>query len=297
MCGVGLDEKNVFHMEPMCKAIMANPTLVNDPYVRAKVSKMIQKRIKTAKIGVLDVEGDYAIIGNDPYSLLQNIFGMKITGLLKAGECYHKHWLDKNVSEIIAFRAPMTSHENVCKLNVVCNEDMQKWYKYIKTCCILNSWDTTAIRCNGADYDSDSFFTTNNNVLLESFVYKTTLMCVQESTPKKIPTEADYIASDINGFGDSIGSVTNKATNMISLRDQFDEDSINELYFEELHCSINDSNSRTIYLVTLIYLYYLSSRETMLEGKDLQKCAQNILNQNHNTNAFFFYHINVLDSK
>lgn len=78
--------------------------------------------------------------------------------------------------------------------------------------------------------------------------------------------------------------------------DQFDEESINELYFEELHSNINDYNSRTIYLVTLIYLYYLSSRETMLEGKDLQKCAQNILNKNRNTNAFFFYHIDVLDT-
>ena len=43
--------------------------------------------------------------------------------------------------------------------------------------------------------------------------------------PKKVPTEEDYIKSDINGFGDSIGSVTNKATNMISLREQFDPDS------------------------------------------------------------------------
>jgi hypothetical protein len=43
--------------------------------------------------------------------------------------------------------------------------------------------------------------------------------------PKKPPTEADYIESDINGFGDSIGSVTNKATNMISLRAQFKPDS------------------------------------------------------------------------
>jgi hypothetical protein len=102
---------------------------------------------------------------------------------------------------------------------------MEKWYGYIKTCCLINSWDTTAIRCNGADYDSDSFFTTDNKVLLDSFEYKTTLMCVQEKTPKKIPTEEDYIKSDINGFGDSIGSVTNKATNMISLREQFDSDS------------------------------------------------------------------------
>ena len=225
MCGTGLDEKSVIHMDPMCKAIMANPELIKDPYVRSKVSRMIQKRINSAKIGVLDVEGDYAIIGCDPYALLQNMFGMNVTGLLKSGECYHKFWSDKGVSEVIAFRAPMTSHENVCKLKVVNNEELQKWFKYITTCCMLNGWDTTAIRCNGADYDADTFFTTNNKVLLDSFEYKTTLMCLQDSVPKKVPTEDDYIKSDINGFGDSIGSVTNKATNMISLRDQFDEDS------------------------------------------------------------------------
>ena len=225
MCGTGLDEKNVMSVEPMCKAIMANPELIKDPYVRSKVSRMIQKRIRTAKIGVLDVEGDYAIIGNDPYSLLQHTFGMEITGLLKSGECYHRYWYDRHVPEVIAFRAPMTSHENVCKLKVVASEEMERWYKYIKTCCIFNSWDTTAIRLNGADYDSDSTFTTNNKVLLDSFEYKDTLMCIQDSMAKKVPTEADYIKSDINGFGDSIGSVTNKATNMISLREKFAPDS------------------------------------------------------------------------
>lgn len=225
MCGTGLDEKSVLHMEPMCKAIMANPELIKDPYVRSKVSRMIQKRIRTAKIGVLDVEGDYAIAGNDPYSLLQSMFGLEVTGLLKRGECYHKYWSDKGANEICIFRAPMTSIENVCKLNVVTNPEMEKWYKYIKTCILLNSWDTTAMRCNGEDFDSDANFCTNNKVLLEAFEYKTTLMCVQDSMPKKIPTEEDYIKSDINGFGDSIGSVTNKATNMISLREQFDKNS------------------------------------------------------------------------
>lgn len=222
MCGTGLDEKSVVHMDPMCKSIMANPNLINDPYVRSKVSRMIQKRIRTAKIGVLDIEGDYSIAGNDPYSLLQNIFGLTVTGLLKKGECYHQYWSDKGSEEICVFRAPMTSIENVCKLKVVTNPEMEKWYKYIKTCILLNSWDTTAIRCNGEDYDSDSNFCTDNKVLLEAFEYKTTLMCVQESTPKKVPTRDDYIKSDLNGFGDSIGSVTNKATNMISLREQFE---------------------------------------------------------------------------
>lgn len=50
-------------------------------------------------------------------------------------------------------------------------------------------------------------------------------MCVQSKMPKKVPTEDDFIASDINGFGDSIGSVTNRGTNMISLREKFDKNS------------------------------------------------------------------------
>lgn len=225
MCGTGLDEKNVLNMDPMCKSIMANPELVKDPYVRSKVSRMIQKRINSAKIGVLDVAGDYAILGNDPYSLLQHIFGMEITGLMKAGECYHKYWTDKNVDEIVLFRAPMTSHENVQKLKVVASDEMKKWYGYIKTCCLINSWDTTAMRLNGADYDSDTVFSTNNEVLLNTFEYKDTLMCIQSKMPKKVPTDEDFIESDINGFGDSIGSVTNRGTNMISLREKFDKNS------------------------------------------------------------------------
>ena len=225
MCGTGLDEKNVLRSDPMCKAIMANPELIKDPYVRSKVSRMIQKRINSAKIGVLDVAGDYAILGNDPYSLLQKIFGMEITGLMKDGECYHQYWTDKNVDEIVLFRAPMTSHENVQKLKVVSSDEMKKWYGYIKTCCLINSWDTTAMRLNGADYDSDTVFSTNNDVLLNAFEYKDTLMCIQSNMPKKVPTEEDFINSDINGFGDSIGSVTNRGTNMISLREKFDKNS------------------------------------------------------------------------
>lgn len=225
MCGQGLDERTVDYMDPMCKAIMANPGLVDDPYVRSKVQRMIQKRIKTAKIGVLDVEGDYAILGNDPYSLLQNMFGMPVTGLLKAGECYHQYWTDKGVDEIVMFRAPMTSHNNVCKMRVVTSDEMKKWYRYIKTCCFINSWDTTAIRLNGADYDSDTCFSTNNQVLLDTFKHKMTLMCVQSNVSKKVPTEEDFVISEINGFGDSIGSITNRATNMISLREKFEKNS------------------------------------------------------------------------
>ena len=53
---------------------------------------MMKKKIKQAKIGVIKVKGNFAITGGDPYSLAQSMFGLKVTGLLKKGECYHKYW-------------------------------------------------------------------------------------------------------------------------------------------------------------------------------------------------------------
>lgn len=107
----------------------------------------------------------------------------------------------------------------------------------------------------------------------------------------------------LNAYHSATHATCSKGVNDIYLKelcrlhkyfiDEYDEESINELYFEELHSNINDGNSRTIYLITLIYLYYLSSRENLIDGKELQKCAQSILKTNHSTNAYFFYHMNI----
>ena len=107
----------------------------------------------------------------------------------------------------------------------------------------------------------------------------------------------------LNAYHNATHATCSKGVNDIYLKelcrlhkyfiDEYDEESINELYFEELHSNINDGNSRTIYLITLIYLYYLSSRENLIDGKELQKCAQSILKTNHSTNAYFFYHMNI----
>lgn len=62
-------------------------------------------------------------------------------------------------------------------------------------------------------------------MLLDAFEYKPTLMCVQRKAGKCLPTEEDFIISELAGMGDTIGAVTNRATNMISLRESFDKDS------------------------------------------------------------------------
>lgn len=151
--GTNLTEDSYIDEEPYINALMIEPQMIHDPYIRDRIYNMIKKKIRQAKIGVLKVRGNFAIIGGDPYSLMQSIFGLPVTGLLHAGECWHKHWLDRGVSEVCCFRAPMTSKYNVRKLKIVGTPDMTYWYRYINTCMLLNSWDSTKEALNGADCD------------------------------------------------------------------------------------------------------------------------------------------------
>ena len=225
LCGTGITDKNIKHINPLFRAIMIDHDLINDKWVREKIMRMIEKRIKEAKIGSLDIEGNFAIICGDPYSLMQSVYNMPVTGLLNPHECYHKYWKDKNVKEIVAFRAPMTSHNNVTKMNISYSQDAEYWYKYINTCMILNSFDDTCMRENGADFDSDTMMTTNNEILVDCFRQLPAIECVQRKAKKIIPTEADFVKSEKAGFGDAIGSTTNYTTGQINLLENFREGS------------------------------------------------------------------------
>lgn len=224
-CGDNLNERNVQYADPMYKAIMACPDVLKDGYVKRSIIKMIRRRIQEAKLAVLDITGDYAIVGNDLYAFAESVWGLEPKGLLKAGEIYHKYWNDKGSKEVLLFRAPMTSINNVCKAAVVSSMEMEKWFKYVDTCCLINPYDAIAMRLNGMDYDGDTTFSTDNEVLLEAFQYKPTLVSEQSTAEKIVPEDKNIILSEKHGFGDSIGTITNYATNMISLREDFPKDS------------------------------------------------------------------------
>lgn len=151
------DNRILEHNYDFIKALMVAPEMIQDPYVRNRIRTMIAATINNAKKGVINVKGNFAIIGGDPYALLQSVFGLEITGLLKAGECYHKFWSDQGVPEVVCFRAPMTSHNNIRKLKCVTNDEINKWFRYISTCMLLNAWDTTCDALNGADKDLKIF--------------------------------------------------------------------------------------------------------------------------------------------
>lgn len=224
--GAGLNDDKVCKLDnDYIKALMIEPRMLDDPYVQSAVYQMIKNRINEAKVGVIKVHGNYSIVCGDPYALCQSIFGLKVTGLLKAGEIYNKYWRECGADKLICFRAPMTCHNNIRLVHPCKNGEADYWYQHMTTCTLFNAWDTAAHALNGMDKDGDLVMLTDNPVLVDNFKPLPALMCVQRKAGKKIVTEEDFIQSNIDSFGDDIGKTTNWITSMFDVQAQFEKGS------------------------------------------------------------------------
>ena len=230
--GVGLCDKNISKIEDdYAKAIMIDQRVFEDPYVQNNIYQLIKNRINKAKVGVVKVHGNYSIVSGDPYLLCQSIFGLDKTGLLKSGEIYNKYWADDGAEKVACFRAPMTTHENIRVMSPCRSDEVRYWYQYMKTCTIINAWDTTMPALNGLDFDGDLTMITDNPVLVNKYKPLPAIICEQKKAVKKVSNEDDFIISDINSFGNDIGSITNRATSMFEVRSGFE---IGSKEYEEL---------------------------------------------------------------
>jgi len=217
LCGKGLDDNTVRHADSCAKALMIDKSAIDDPYIRKKIRKMINKRIRDAKIGVLDVRGNFQILSGDLYALCENMFGMEPTGLLKAGEIYSKYWSDNDVKRVLCFRAPMSNAHSIVAQDICYNEKAAKWFEYIDTCVVVNAWDSMPAALNGFDFDGDLLFTTDNAPLMRRQTNLPALNCIQHNASKKVVGEEDVVLANKQGFGSKIGQITNRITCITSL--------------------------------------------------------------------------------
>ena len=222
LMGSGVNEGNVWiDREDYIKALMVEPSLINDTFIRKKIYSMIKKRMDCAKKGSIKVDANFAMISGDPYALAQNMFGLPVSGLLSKWEVYHKYWIDKGANEIVCFRAPMTCHNNIRKMQLHKSEQAQYWYRYMNTVLIYNAWDSACEAMNGADKDGDTNMCSDNPILLERTQNLSTIICMQRSATKCVPTEEAIIAANKLAFNDDIGVVTNYVTSMFDVQAKF----------------------------------------------------------------------------
>lgn len=152
-----LQGRNICGVEPerlsddFAKGLMIDSRLQRDPYVMKRIHRLIKKRIKDLSIGVVEVHGNFTIIGGDPYSLMQHTFGLEVTGLLGPHEIYSSFWRERNVSDVICARAPMSTAENLVKMHVSDSAEAADWFSYIKCVTLMSSKSGECHSLNGAD--------------------------------------------------------------------------------------------------------------------------------------------------
>ena len=116
----------------------------------------------------------------------------------------------------------MTVHNNIVKMQVANNEEVNKWFKYMRTVTILNAWDNSCATLNGCDFDGDTIMTTNNPYVLKGIHKTLPICCLQGSATKTVPTEQDFIRANKASFGNAVGTITNYATSMYNVISNFE---------------------------------------------------------------------------
>ena len=225
--GTELNDKNVWtntEDDYYIKTLMINPNCIHDDYVKYRIRKTIDKRIKTLKTGKITVDGNYQIAIGEPVIQLESMFGLEPKGLLKANEYYSEYFREKGIKVLGCFRSPMSCKSNARKFNVSYNEEAIKWYGDLLNIIIFNAWDTSMMALNGMDFDGDIDFLTSNKTLINAIYDVPSIECIGKSG-NKIPyiTKEHFIKCIYDSFGNKVGGVTNVGSGGYAVISNFEE--------------------------------------------------------------------------
>lgn len=223
--GMSLNEDSDVIRGDYTTAMMVEPRIIEDSYVRASINNMIKKRLDDCKKGTIKVRGNYQTVICDPIILAQGMLGLPIKGILQKGEFHSEFWNRLGVDYVVGFRAPQVSYNNIAQMKLVTNDDTKKWYRYLGEMIIFNGYDATCARMSGCDFDGDTAFTTDNKYIIKGTKRESLpVICLQKSADKVVCEEISFINADkilLKGDVEDVGTVTNRATAIESYKAKF----------------------------------------------------------------------------
>lgn len=227
-CGSPLKAwKNI--SDNLLKALIINPVMMSDDYIRQKLISSINKKIKESYLGKLLIQGCFSTMIPDPYALMEWLFAdgdtTRVHGLLSEHEHFSQYWNDRNASRVIACRSPLTWRSEANELNLIQTAETRKWYKYLYSGIVYNVWGTDCMLHADSDFDGDIVLTTNNPVFLrckhQDELNNLPITYEKKTVPKKHIKESELWKADLKSFDTKIGQVTNYSTSMYDLIHRF----------------------------------------------------------------------------
>ena len=203
-------------------AMYYDHSLFNDEFVKKKAKQDLKSAKERAYVGKIVVKGNYQTLTPDLFALMQHIFGLPVTGLLKYNQIYSNYWSHhlEGTPWVDIIRSPHIAQEH-SPVQVVTSGAMEKWFAYQKTGIIIAVFgNTIALKANSADFDGDHVLTVNNQTICEAAInqycntiYHEKVECPYEGVKKKekvvVNDMDEIIECDYKGYKNNIGNVIN----------------------------------------------------------------------------------------
>lgn len=145
----------------------------NSTWFRYEKGQNIRTYVNRLRTGKIVINGDNLTIFGNPYALLMAAIGKNPeddpTLKVESGtiQCYTTRFSDGEY--LCGIRNPHNSPNNICYLHNHYTPELRRYFKVSKNIMFVNCIHTDIQdRANGCDFDSDFFFVTNNNVMVQS---------------------------------------------------------------------------------------------------------------------------------
>lgn len=137
------------------------------PWVRRTLANMVERSVKELCSGKFYVKGDFKTIVNAPLGILNYAMNREINDTLEANE----FWCNTEDKKVLACRFPIASFSEVGAMDFV-EDSLYNRYcgHWTKELCVFNAKDIRAKILSGADFDTDTIFTSSNPLLIESII-------------------------------------------------------------------------------------------------------------------------------
>ncbi len=161
------------HYEMLADLYDWNNNIIYSDWFRKEKKSIINAYVTRLRTGKITINGDNLTIFGNPYALLMNAVGEDPEGdptfdtEFGTIQCYTKRF--KNNEYLCGIRNPHNSPNNICYLHNVYSDEFDKYFEVSDNIMFVNCIHTDIQdRANGCDFDSDFFFVTNNNVMVQS---------------------------------------------------------------------------------------------------------------------------------
>lgn len=161
------------HFELMSALYKHNPMFADSTWFRQEKRKIIANYVNRLKKGKITINADNLTLCGNPYALLLFSVGEDFesdpTLNYEKGaiQCYTTRFKDGEY--LCGIRNPHNSPNNLCYLHNRYSDKMKKYFELSDNILAVNCIHTDIqSRANGCDFDSDFFFVTNNNVMVEA---------------------------------------------------------------------------------------------------------------------------------